>query len=256
MHKLISFPIVCTITLIVNLTIPLTFGEDDTSSIRPNSLGFDVSNYVYDINSSPFNITYSDWTSKWWKWAYSIPKDIHPAFDDTGKFCQEGQNTPVWFFAGTYERSVIRYCEVPKDVGILFPILNSECSFIEHPKLKTKEELINCAKIIQDKVIPQYATLDKVEIKNLSDYRIQSNLFNFSLPENNILDLPAQMTQAVSDGNWVFLKPLPHGQHHLEFKGDVKQEKHNEFGNNGKYDDEFAGPIGWNYSITYVLNIK
>jgi len=39
---------------------------------------------------NPFNITYSDWT-KSWQWAYSIPKDHHPAYDNTGEFCWEKQ---------------------------------------------------------------------------------------------------------------------------------------------------------------------
>jgi hypothetical protein len=45
-------------------------------------------------------------------------------------------------------------------------------------------------------------------------------LFNFTLPENNILVLPPQTTQAVSDGNWVFLKPLPVDNHTIYLKVD------------------------------------
>lgn len=243
--------------LLVNFSTPVSFGENTDDYIQSNSTKFDVSNYIYDINSSPFNITYSEWTSKWWQWAYSIPQGVHPAFDDTGKFCQEGQNEPVWFFPGTYQQSVIRNCEIPKGIGILFPILNSECSFIEHPKIKTKEDLINCARIIQNTVIPQYAKLNGAPIENLSKYRIQSEIFNFTLPKNNILNLPAQTTQAIADGNWVFIKPLPPGQYHLEFKGELKdKDKNKELGNASKFIDEFAGPIGWNYSTTYILNIR
>lgn len=215
----------------------------------------DISNLVYDIDSKPFNIPYSDWTEKWWQWAYSIPQNTHPAYDDTGKFCQESQKKPVWFFPGTYQHSVTRYCEIPYGVGILFPILNSECSFAEHPEMKTKEELSICAKQIQDTIIPEFATLNNVEIPNLENYRIQSNIFNLTIPENNILDLQPQITQAVSDGLWVFLKPLEVGNYELKFKGDVKNIKYNET-NDDSEKGEFAGPVGWNYTTTYILTVK
>jgi len=234
-----------------------TLDENIPSLIKSDhkNKNFDVNQYVYKLDSSPFNVTYAEWTSKWWQWAYSIQKDVHPAFDDTGKYCKEEQNEPVWFFPGTFQHSVIRHCDIPSGVGILLPILNSECSFAEHPTMKTEEELRNCAKIIQDTVIPQYATLNGILIENLTYYRIQSDLFNFTLPENNILNLPPQITQAVSDGNWIFLKPLPNGQHHLEFKGDVKIINNNTDYKN-EIADEFAGPVGWNYTTTYILNVK
>ena len=81
---------------------------------------FDISTLVFELGSSPFNLTYADWTAKWWQWAYSIPQNIHPAYDDdTEKFCKEGSKEPVWFFPGTYKHSVVRYCEIPYGVGIL-----------------------------------------------------------------------------------------------------------------------------------------
>ncbi|NOJ28656.1 MAG: hypothetical protein DA328_00630 [Nitrososphaeraceae archaeon] len=32
-----------------------------------NSTNLDISNLIYDINSNPFNISYVDWTKKWWQ---------------------------------------------------------------------------------------------------------------------------------------------------------------------------------------------
>ena len=229
--------------------------SNNITTFTNNNSNLDISNLVYDIDSSPFNVSYADWTEKWWQWAYSIPQNINPAYDDTGKFCKEGQKKPVWFFPGTYQHSVTRYCEIPYGVGILFPILNSECSFAEYPQMKTEEELSICAQKIQDKTVPSFATLNGLEIQNLANYRIQSELFNFTLPENNILNLASQTTQAVSDGNWVFLKPLEVGNYELVFKGNIKTTTNND--TNGSTDkDEFAGPIGWNYTTTYILTVK
>lgn len=55
---------------------------------------------VMQADSKPYGLTYEDWTARWWQWAYSIPKDVNHAYDDTGKYCMEGQGGPVWFFAG------------------------------------------------------------------------------------------------------------------------------------------------------------
>jgi hypothetical protein len=123
--------------------------------------------------------------------------------------------------------------------------------------MKTKEELSNCAKKIQDTTVPEFVTLNGLEIPNLEKYRIQSDLFNFTIPENNILDLPSQTTQAVSDGNWIFLKPLSLGNYELAFKGNIKTTTTNNSDTTNNVDkDEFAGPIGWNYTTTYILTVK
>jgi hypothetical protein len=59
-------------------------------------------NSVFSSDSKPYNFTYGEWTARWWQWGYSIPKNINPAYDDTGKNCAQKQNDPVWFLAGTY----------------------------------------------------------------------------------------------------------------------------------------------------------
>lgn len=104
---------------------------------------------------------------------------------------------------------------------MLITLLNSECSYAEFPLLKTEEELRECAKRMQDLVIGVNASLNKVHVPNLENYRVQTDIFNFTVPENNILNLSSQTTQAVADGNWLFLKPLPPGTHELKVKGDI-----------------------------------
>jgi hypothetical protein len=67
--------------------------------------------------------------------------------------------------------------------------------------------------------------------------------------------MPAQTTtQAVSDGNWVFLKPLTVGEHVISFKGGLKSINFTgTSGLNGNY--TFAGPYGWDTPVTYRLTI-
>ena len=72
---------------------------------------------------------------------------------------------------------------------------------------------------MQDAVNGGHAFLNEVNISSLIEYPVQTKMFNFTLPQNNILNLTSQTTQAVADGNWLFLKPLPQGTHELKIKG-------------------------------------
>lgn len=225
--------------------LPLLSEAQLANDGNSNNIAIDV----FQPDSKPYGLTYGDWTARWWQWAYSIPKDTNPAYDDTGKYCAEGQYGPVWFLTGTYRHSVDRYCTIPAGKAILFTILNSECSFAEFPNLKTEEELLQCAKQMQDSVIYLEASMNGISLTGLEKYRIKSPLFNFTIPENNILGLPAQSTQAVSDGNWVFLKPLPIGNHTIYLKGGLQ----NINGTSGNH--TFAGPSGWDYPNTYHITV-
>lgn len=227
--------------------------EDEPNSIKlMNNTNFDVSNLVHGLESRPYNTSYADWTEKWWQWIYSIPTDRNPSYDDTGKYCGENQKGPVWFLIQSFEHDVVRTCEVPRNTSLLIPLLNSECSYAEFPYLKTEQELNDCAKVMQNVVSGGNATLDGTNVPNLENYRVQTSLYNLTLPGNNILNLSSQITRSVADGNWLFLKPLAAGVHELKVKGDInstapKIEIHG---------NEIDGPIGWNQTTSYILKVE
>lgn len=211
-----------------------------------------ISSLVYDLNSAPFNTSYADWTAKWWQWTYSIPWNKNPSYDDTGKYCGENQHGPVWFLTLAFEHPVERTCHIPQNTALLITLLNSECSSVEYKHLETEKELRGCAKKMQDVVSGAEASLNGITIPNVEKYRIQTNLFNFTLPQDNILNLTSQATQAVADGNWLFLKPLPPGKYELKVKGEIDTTG----SSNGLVGNEYNGPIGWNQTTTYTLWIK
>jgi hypothetical protein len=101
---------------------------------------------------------------------------------------------------------------------------------------------------MQNAVTDVKATVDGINIQGLESFRIQSPLFSFTLPKNNILGLPSMTTQAVSDGNWVFLQPLSIGKHIIYFKGGLKNDA-------AATKNTFAGPYGWDYPITYHITV-
>jgi len=77
----------------------------------------------------------------------------------------------------------------------------------ELPKFKTESDLRGCA-ITGNNGGTVQATVDGKNLQNLDRYRVQSPLFNVTFADHNIFGAPAGITQAVSDGWWVFLQPL------------------------------------------------
>ena len=198
------------ISILTSFISPTTWtrAQDETENIQ-----------LYPIDSSPYGVPFANWTGQWWKWALEAPEARNPVSDVSGKNCAEGQEGPVWFLAGTYGGSASRSCSIPADKAILWNPISQECSYAEFPALKTESDLRACVKNFQDKVTDVEVVIDGTSIKDLKSYRIQSPLFNFSLPEDNVLALPAQNTTGVSDGIWVFLHPLSPGNHQIHSKG-------------------------------------
>lgn len=176
---------------------------------------------VYSLTSKPYGMSYSDWSTKFWQWYFKIPMTPppHPGDDPTGAACTKSQEGPVWFLTGTSGSKQVRNCNVPYGKALLLTPIDVECSFAENPKLKTEAELKACAKEDQDKVNSIKLIVDGVPLTNVSKFRVSSSLFNFTLPQANILGLDPQTTQAVSDGYWVILEPLPKGPHTIVSAG-------------------------------------
>ena len=94
-------PSLVTIFLILNQLIPLdsiieiSYAKEQYYDSKINRSNFDV---MYDNKSQIFGKSYEEWTSEWWMWAYSIPVNENPAYDDYGINCNQSQVGPVWLF--------------------------------------------------------------------------------------------------------------------------------------------------------------
>jgi hypothetical protein len=195
---------------------------------------------IFPIDSRPYNSTYGEWSAKWWIWVLSIPEDNNPVTDPTGEKCAINQEGPVWFLAGTTGGSVNRECDVPAGKAILFSPLNIECSFAEFPAMKTEQELRDCAQWPGASV---KASIDGKNIEGIEQFKVQSPLFDVTLPESNIFGAPAGPTKAVSGGWWVLIKPLSPGNHQLNFGGSV-------------VDNPTTGTQSFATEAMYNLNVK
>ena len=59
--------------------------------------------YLFARNEKPFGDSWEQWTTKWWQWLLSIPKDVNPALDNTGELfslATQDKNSKVIFLPG------------------------------------------------------------------------------------------------------------------------------------------------------------
>ena len=172
-------------------------------------------------NSKAYGKTYAEWSAEWWKWVLSIPVPENPLRDDFGINCASGQtgvdSRPVWFLVGTQGGRVMRQCKIPSEKAIFFPIINVEADTT--PPAIPPDEQAAAAKAVIDQVTVAEATIDGVKLKGLQLYRVQSPQFQFTLPEDNLLNAPPGTYIGTSDGIWIFLEPLPLGDHIIQFRG-------------------------------------
>lgn len=193
-------------------------------------------------------------SAQWWQWANSIPIVDNPMLDNkdikdkTGKIlskagakCSVGQQGNIWFLAGifyptifnkgTTETAVTRTCSIPEGKMLFVPVFNSLA--FNSPKVCGQDTNNKSAPTLRDNSaneINKIATTSvKLDGKSIGQVqRIKSNVFETTLPENNVYDRPCAVARfgnvpagiyspAVDDGYYTLLKPLAVGKHKLQF---------------------------------------
>lgn len=206
MNILISFPF-CLLISVIFLTIQID------SPIQAQTYGscpiMDIAGFSIDNKTSMEQASVC-----WYQWLYSIPVDNNPLFDKTGTKCSENQHGPIFFLVGSGDgSSVNRECIISGDKYIFQPLINSECGHAEFPNL-SHEELITCAKDFQDQAQAFKATLNGVDLPII---RVVTDIFNYTLPQNNLFNTGQQMTvSAAANGHYIFIPPLDPGVHTLK----------------------------------------
>jgi hypothetical protein len=175
---------------------------------------------LYKKEEIPLGKTWEDWTTKWWQWFLSIPKEKNPALDTTGENCDINQDeSGVWFLAGTVGGRVERTCFVPDGKAVLLPIIGFATSYAENPDLKTEDDLIRNAKSNIDDIQNRQATINGFGLNDFDYCRILSPPFNVILPQENVCNAPLGHTTAVGDGYWIFVKSLDYHKCQIRVAG-------------------------------------
>jgi hypothetical protein len=200
---------------------------------------------IFPIDSLPYGKSYPEWVSNWWQWHISIPNNIHPRDNYTSERCSLMQAGPVWFLAdGPNRMPVERTCTVPAGKAIMVQISGGECDYGE-PELNTDQKVKECVDSGNEGALSQ-AWIDGKQVTGFEGMRSGYNWFNITVPENNIYEEKPGTYRALSDGWFLFVKPLPLGKHDVRIKGDVTR-----VGPDGVPTDE-----DHHIDVTYHLDIK
>ena len=173
---------------------------------------------VLPPNSRVQGNTYGEWSALWWQYVFSLPMDQNPLVGATGTACSfERIGNVAVVVVDPLSPEPIE-CEVPTGTKLFLDILSAECSTLEEAPFYggNEEELRTCAEgfILSD----LEASIDGVAVQNLDQYAHTSPLFEFTVPEDNILDVEAGLTaQSISYGAHLMLAPLTPGEHTIHF---------------------------------------
>jgi hypothetical protein len=181
-----------------------------SSSMVAYGVSFTPQLYLKD--SSPYGIPYADWIKKWWQWNVSIPKAEHPQTNPKA-VCAIGQSGQVSFLVQSYQGPQHYSCAIPANNAIMVPISTGSCTSIEAHSTK-QTDLINCG-TKGDQHITFKATLDGVPLNNLENNYATTNVFNMKIPNDNYEFLKGGTYPTGAGGYFIFLKPLPAGEHNL-----------------------------------------
>lgn len=178
---------------------------------------------IFPPDSRPYGLSYAEWSTRWWQWVSSIPRDFNPGYERIGTCCEHNQTSPVWFLVGTFEEfaSAERRCTIPCTMSILFPAIVSEKSFAEYPQLRTEGDLLKMASEANERVKSAYVEIDGTRLPNIKQFRIRSCPFDLYFPEKNIFGVQAGVTRSVSEGYWIILGSLTRGIHQIRFGGEA-----------------------------------
>lgn len=172
---------------------------------------------IAPINSRPHGKSYSQWAAAWWQWAFSIPADVNPILDTTGENADVGQEGPVWFLAGNFGGETVRDVSVPAGKSLFFPILNQPwVQYPEDPPYTIPELRAMLRPGIDNATL--YCEIDGRPVKELASYREESVVFTSTVPDGNLLGLPAgDYEPCVDNGYYLMVKPLRPGRHTIHF---------------------------------------
>ncbi len=173
--------------------------------------------------------SYAQWAATWWKWSQEMPLTnsagaIHPFYDTPHFDVAAFQNNDVWFLASPFG-TVQRGCQIPYGKSLFFPLFCAELSNIENDFYgATAFAQAEGAKYLADNAVNLFCVIDGKPVANLADYRAPSPQISISVPTPWIQGETGGIGTSSGDGYFIFLAPLPPGEHTLHFGGAISLE--------------------------------
>jgi len=188
---------------------------------RPFAYGISSAPETFFKGSTPYGVPYEEWLIKWWQWHISLPKEGHPFLIPNVANCPVGNSGPVSFLTHSLQGESHLTCTVPSGKSILFPIATGECNSAEAHS--DSDPIIQKCATEGQKYATFEVTVDGIRLSGLGpdqNYAI-SRFFNMTIPMDNVFDFKPGTFKAVVAGYFVFLKPIPTGEHNVSIAARV-----------------------------------
>lgn len=221
--------------------------------------------FSFSENSSPYGIPYKDWTAKWAAWLYQINKTQNWNFQNApgvkykAEDCSYRQDpsSPVFFLPWVgIERgtTATQTCIVPHDKALLISVDGGTSDYSD-PTVQPKTPARIIEILTKGNAYPNSfeATLDGKPLHLINDevHKVQSHLFNLTLPRDNPWGEPAGPDKAITQGWWLMLKPLPKGEHTVHYITGYKDSK-----SDPTIPPGLGNPAPYIQDVTYHLKVK
>jgi hypothetical protein len=158
---------------------------------------------IYSPNEYVSGKSFFEWTSKYWQWILAIPSHENPYYG--GGDLSLNQQGPVYFSTNAPENSTVsRSVHVQFGKNILIPLNTSVFTTLDGSDFSTIQKLADIQE--GDVVEIRIMTGDSELSSTLSNqgpnwwksYRVKSQIFEFTIPGKNILEI--QTSQHLTKG--------------------------------------------------------
>jgi hypothetical protein len=190
---------------------------------------------LFSKDEKPFGISYDDWVAKYWNWDISQNAD-QATPKPNGCLINNSDSMIMLMNPASVVSPPTQVCKISSKEGIMVPLWIGWCEASGNSRTLTDEELLKCAKEqnlgnirsdvkvdgvpvakldVKQTIIPGSSSLDyKINsLANVTDLS-SSKAFTLTIPADTYYPNQATGTwRALSQGWWVFLKPLPPGEH-------------------------------------------
>lgn len=206
-----------------------------TVNVKP-AIGFGVE--LFSKDEQIFGFPYDVWVGKYWNWDYSVPIDSETntfaGLTEGGCFLHIEKSVAMLLdtaAGGSWNQK----CSVPSGTGFLIPLWTGECDRSSKGyETASFQELSKCARGFDLGKVSGEVKVDNIPVAKLSAVDYSSNTlnnvteiytreFNVTIPSNSHMSFEKPGTfPAVAHGWFVFLKPLPPGDHSIYYQNSVE----------------------------------
>jgi hypothetical protein len=192
---------------------------------------------VFQKDELPFGKPYESWVQDWWRWNAAHPDDPDTTVADLKENgCFINKTGPVAMLmdpaiGGKHHQM----CEISPNQGILISAWSGECDgSVKGYENSSFSELSKCARDldlgkvtvnawVDNKSVAQVKAEDLKTTNLINATELSTKAFNITTPANSWLkvDYPGTYPGAVH-GWFIFLKPLPVGEHTVRYVNDVR----------------------------------